>query len=72
VPKIIGIEHIVLHVGDLDKSKPFYDALLGFLGFKLEWGFDRVAGWDNGDTARDQQKWSPVLRPIARRLLAGA
>lgn len=51
MPDIIGIEHIVLHVGDLDRSKPFYDALLGFLGFTLEWEFDRVAGWNNGDTA---------------------
>jgi len=50
VPDIIGIEHIVLHVGDLDRSKPFYDTLLGFLGFKLEWEFDRIAGWNNGDT----------------------
>jgi catechol 2,3-dioxygenase-like lactoylglutathione lyase family enzyme len=50
VPRIIGIEHIVLHVGDLDRSKPFYDKLLGFLGFRLEWEFGRVAGWDNGDT----------------------
>jgi catechol 2,3-dioxygenase-like lactoylglutathione lyase family enzyme len=50
VPNIIGIEHIVLHVGDLERSKPFYDGLLTFLGFKLEWEFGRVLGWDNGDT----------------------
>jgi catechol 2,3-dioxygenase-like lactoylglutathione lyase family enzyme len=50
VPKIVGIEHIVLHVGDLAKSKKFYDAVLGFLGFTLEWEFGRVLGWDNGDT----------------------
>jgi catechol 2,3-dioxygenase-like lactoylglutathione lyase family enzyme len=50
MPKIIGIEHIVLHVGNLEKSRRFYDAVLGFLGFKLEWEFGRVLGWDNGDT----------------------
>ncbi len=50
MPKIVGIEHIVLHVGDLERSRTFYDALLKFLGFKLEWEFDRVLGWDNGDT----------------------
>ena len=50
MPKIVGIEHIVLHVGDLDRSKKFYDAVLGHLGFKLEWEFDRVVGWDNGET----------------------
>jgi catechol 2,3-dioxygenase-like lactoylglutathione lyase family enzyme len=50
MPKIVGIEHIVLRVGDLERSKKFYDALLTFLGFELEWEFDRTAGWNNGDT----------------------
>jgi catechol 2,3-dioxygenase-like lactoylglutathione lyase family enzyme len=50
MPKIIGIEHIVLRVGKLTKSKRFYDALLTFLGFELEWEFGRTAGWNNGDT----------------------
>ena len=50
MPKIVGIEHIVLHVGDLERSRKFYDTVLGFLGFKLEWEFDRVLGWDNGET----------------------
>ena len=50
MPKIVGIEHIVLHVGDLNRSRSFYDTVLGFLGFKLEWEFDRVLGWDNGET----------------------
>jgi catechol 2,3-dioxygenase-like lactoylglutathione lyase family enzyme len=50
VPKIVGIEHIVLHVGDLERSAKFYETVLGFLGFKREWEFGRVVGWDNGDT----------------------
>ena len=50
MPKVIGIEHIVLHVGDLERSKRFYDSVLGFLGFKLEWEFGRVCGYDNGET----------------------
>ncbi len=50
MPKIIGIEHIVLHVGDLKRSKKFYNTLLGYLGFEHEWEFDKVVGWNNGDT----------------------
>ena len=50
MPDIIGIEHIVLRVGDFETSKRFYDDLLTFLGFELEWEFDHVAGWNNGDT----------------------
>jgi catechol 2,3-dioxygenase-like lactoylglutathione lyase family enzyme len=50
VPKIVGIEHIVLHVGDLERSAQFYETILGFLGFKREWEFGRVVGWDNGET----------------------
>ncbi len=50
MPKIVGIEHIVLQVGDLERSKKFYDIVLGHLGFEIEWEFDRVVGWNNGDT----------------------
>ena len=50
MPKIVGIEHIALRVGNLSRSKRFYDALLGFLGFELEWEFNRTAGWNDGKT----------------------
>jgi catechol 2,3-dioxygenase-like lactoylglutathione lyase family enzyme len=63
MPKIIGIEHIVLHVGDLEKSRRFYQAVLGFLDFKLEWEFDRVLGWDNGET----MVWIREAPPAARK-----
>jgi catechol 2,3-dioxygenase-like lactoylglutathione lyase family enzyme len=63
MPKIIGIEHIVLHVGDLEKSRRFYQAVLGFLDFKLEWEFDRVLGWDNGET----MVWIREALPAARK-----
>lgn len=63
MPNIVGIEHIVLHVGDLEKSRRFYDAVLGFLGFHLEWEFDRVLGWDNGET----MLWIREAAPAARK-----
>lgn len=48
--QVIGIDHLSLSVGRFRKSKAFYDKLLGFLGFELEWEFDHVAGWNNGHT----------------------
>ena len=47
---VVGIDHLVLRVGDLEVSGPFYDKLLGFLGFWLEWDLGDILGWDNGET----------------------
>ena len=47
---VIGIDHLVIRVGDLERSKRFYDSLLGFMGFELEWEFDSIVGWNNGVT----------------------
>ncbi|HUY68394.1 MAG TPA: VOC family protein [Alphaproteobacteria bacterium] len=48
--RVVGIDHLTIRVGNFAKSKRFYDRLLGFLGFELEWEFDHVAGWNNGKT----------------------
>jgi catechol 2,3-dioxygenase-like lactoylglutathione lyase family enzyme len=50
MPRVVGIDHLAIRVGDFARSKDFYDKLLGFLGFELEWQFDHVAGWNNGLT----------------------
>jgi catechol 2,3-dioxygenase-like lactoylglutathione lyase family enzyme len=34
MPRVVGVDHIVLSVGNFARSKQFYDKLLGFLGFK--------------------------------------
>ena len=47
---VIGIDHLAIRVSDLERSRAFYDLVLGFLGFTLEWEFDRVIGWTNGET----------------------
>ena len=50
MPRIVGIDHLVLSVGDFTRSKKFYGKLLGFLGFKLKHEYDDMAGWSNGKT----------------------
>ena len=48
--KVVGIDHLVIRVGDFEVSRRFYDRLLCFLGFVREWEFDRTVGWNNGVT----------------------
>ncbi|PWC12429.1 glyoxalase [Brenneria roseae subsp. americana] len=47
---VVGIDHLAIRVSDLERSKHFYDRVLSFLGFTIEWEFDRVIGWNNGET----------------------
>ena len=44
MPRVVGIDHLVLSVGDFDRSKAFYKKLLGFLGFKLKYDYADMAG----------------------------
>ena len=48
--QVLGIDHLAIRVADLARSKDYYDRLLGFLGFFLEWEFGEVVGWNNGET----------------------
>jgi catechol 2,3-dioxygenase-like lactoylglutathione lyase family enzyme len=50
MPRVLGIDHLVLSVGDFARSKTFYDKVLGFLGFKLKYDYADMAGWSNGAT----------------------
>ena len=50
MPRVVGIDHLVLSVGDFAHSKAFYHKLLGFLGFKLKYEYPDMAGWSNGKT----------------------
>jgi len=47
---VVGIDHLVLSVGDFARSKEFYNKLLRFLGFKLKYDYADMAGWSNGKT----------------------
>jgi catechol 2,3-dioxygenase-like lactoylglutathione lyase family enzyme len=50
MPRVVGIDHLVLTVGDFQRSKAFYGKLLGFLGFKLKYDYADMAGWSNSKT----------------------
>ena len=50
MPRVVGIDHLVLTVGEFQRSKAFYGKLLGFLGFKLKYDYAGMAGWSNGKT----------------------
>jgi catechol 2,3-dioxygenase-like lactoylglutathione lyase family enzyme len=47
---VVGIDHLVLSVGDFARSKEFYGKLLRFLGFNLKHDYADMAGWSNGKT----------------------
>jgi len=50
MPRVVGIDHLVLSVGDLARSKEYYRKVLCFLGFKLKHELGDFAGWSNGKT----------------------
>ena len=50
MPRVVGIDHLVLSVGNFARSKDFYGKVLGFLGFKLKHTYPDMAGWSNGKT----------------------
>jgi catechol 2,3-dioxygenase-like lactoylglutathione lyase family enzyme len=50
MPRVIGIDHLVLSVGNFARSKVFYGKLLGFLGFRLKYDYPDMTGWSNGKT----------------------
>jgi catechol 2,3-dioxygenase-like lactoylglutathione lyase family enzyme len=48
--RVTGIDHLVIRVSDLDKSKHFYGRLFAFLGFEVSDEYDDAIGWTNGKT----------------------
>jgi len=50
MPRVVGIDHLVLSVSDLARSKVYYATVLGFLGFRLKHDGGGFAGWSNGKT----------------------
>jgi catechol 2,3-dioxygenase-like lactoylglutathione lyase family enzyme len=50
MPRVLGVDHLVIRVSDFERSKAFYGKLLGFLGFKPMEHYEDAAGWSNGKT----------------------
>jgi catechol 2,3-dioxygenase-like lactoylglutathione lyase family enzyme len=48
--RVVGIDHIVIRVGDYERSKAFYGRLFTFLGFEISDEYDDAIGWTNGKT----------------------
>ena len=50
MPRVVGIDHLVLSGGDLARSKDFYGRVLGFLGFELRYDHADMVGGSNRKT----------------------
>ncbi len=48
--RVVGIDHLVVSVGDFETSKAFYGPLMEFLGFEVEAEYEGMMGWANGKT----------------------
>jgi catechol 2,3-dioxygenase-like lactoylglutathione lyase family enzyme len=48
--RVVGVDHLVLSVGDFERSKAFYAPLMEFLGFGVEGEYADMMGWANGKT----------------------
>ncbi len=48
--EVLGVEHIDLTVNDVERSRPFYDKVLGELGFRKYKGDDYIH-WSNAQMA---------------------
>ena len=49
--RVVGIDHLVISVGDFETSKKFYAPLMAFLGFGVEVEYEgSMMGWANGNT----------------------
>ena len=50
MPRVVGIDHLVVRVSDYQKSKAFYHKLFSFLGFEISDEYETMIGWTNGKT----------------------
>jgi catechol 2,3-dioxygenase-like lactoylglutathione lyase family enzyme len=48
--EVVGVDHLVVSVGDFETSKKFYTPLMEFLGFGVEAEYEGTMGWANGKT----------------------
>lgn len=49
--RVIALDHVVIRVSDLERSRLFYTRLFAFLGFECIDHFNETVGWRNGRIA---------------------
>ena len=72
------MHHIDLTVGDLGRSRPFYELVLGFLGYRCVKSADRLVVWEldlpdgvcgfairSAERARAHDRYTPGLHHLA-------
>jgi catechol 2,3-dioxygenase-like lactoylglutathione lyase family enzyme len=60
--RVVGIDHLVVRVSDLEASKAFYQKLLTFLGFEVLGDYGDMVGWTNQKT----RYWISQAEPDAK------
>jgi len=50
MPRVVGIDHLVVRVSNYPRSKAFYQKLFEFLGFEISDEYEDMIGWTNGKT----------------------
>ena len=50
MPRVVGIDHLVIRVSDYERSKTFYAKLFEFLRFEVLDEYLDAIGWTNGKT----------------------
>lgn len=48
--QVVGIDHLVIRVSDLARSRAFYEQLFAFLGFEVLGDYGDTVGWTNKKT----------------------
>lgn len=48
--RVVGVDHIVIRVSDLARSRAFYECLFEFLGFEVLGDYGDTVGWTNKKT----------------------
>ena len=50
MPRVVGIDHLVVRVSEYQTSKTFYHKLFTFFGFEISDEYEDMIGWTNGRT----------------------
>lgn len=63
MPRVVGVDHLVVRVSDFEASKAFYQNLLTFLGFEVLDEYADAIGWTNQKTRFWISRADPDAKP---------